>query len=77
MGWLCGLKLHFVINDKGEITGFTLTPGNVDDRDLSVIAKVTNGLWGKLLVIGVIYLKSSLKNSGREESKSSQSLNRT
>lgn len=48
MGWFYGLKLHFVINDKGEITGFTLTPGNVDDRDLSVIAKVTNGLWGKL-----------------------------
>lgn len=48
MGWFYGLKLHFVINDKGEITGFCLTPGNVDDRDLSVVAKVANGLWGKL-----------------------------
>lgn len=48
MGWFYGLKLHVVINDKGEIINFAITPGNVDDRDLSVIAKVTNGLWGKL-----------------------------
>jgi hypothetical protein len=48
MGWFYGLKLHVVINDKGEIINFAITPGNVDDRDLSVIAKVTHGLWGKL-----------------------------
>lgn len=27
-----GLKLHFIINDKGEILDFVHTPGNVDDR---------------------------------------------
>jgi len=48
MGWFYGLKLHVVINDKGEIISSAITPGNVDDQDLSVIAKVTNGLWGKL-----------------------------
>jgi len=47
-GWFYGFKLHIVINDKGEIISFAITPGNVDDRNLSVIAKVTHGLWGKL-----------------------------
>lgn len=48
MGWFFGFKLHFVINDKGEFTGFTITPGNVDDRNPDVIAKITRGLFGKL-----------------------------
>ena len=30
--WFFGLKLHFIVNDKGEILDFILTPGNVDDR---------------------------------------------
>lgn len=32
MGWFFGFKLHLVINHKGEIMSFCLTPGNVDDR---------------------------------------------
>jgi len=48
MGWLYGFKIHIVSNDQGEIINFAITPGNVDDRDLSVIAKVTHGLWAKL-----------------------------
>ena len=32
MGWFFGFKLHVVINTKGEIMAFCLTPGNVDDR---------------------------------------------
>ena len=31
-GWFFGLKLHLLINENGEIQGFKLTPGNVDDR---------------------------------------------
>ena len=31
-GMVYGLKLHLVINDKGEIIQWTLTPGNVDDK---------------------------------------------
>jgi hypothetical protein len=31
-GWFFGLKLHVVINKKGEIQGAMITPGNVDDR---------------------------------------------
>ena len=33
MGWFYGFKLHIVINDRGEIIQWTLTPGNVDDRE--------------------------------------------
>lgn len=32
MGYFYGFKLHFVINDKGEILNFVITPGNTDDR---------------------------------------------
>ena len=32
MDWFYGFKLHLVINDKGEIIQWKLTPGNVDDR---------------------------------------------
>jgi hypothetical protein len=32
MGWFFGFKLHLVINTRGEIMSFCLTPGNVDDR---------------------------------------------
>jgi hypothetical protein len=48
MGWFYGFKLHFVINDQGDIIGFTITPGNVDDRDPKVIEKLTRELFGKL-----------------------------
>ena len=45
-GWFYGLKLHLVINHKGEILSWMLSPGNVDDR--SPVPALTNGLWGKL-----------------------------
>ena len=48
MGWFYGFKLHFVINDQGDIIGFTITPGNVDDRDPKVIENLTRELFGKL-----------------------------
>ncbi len=32
MGYFFGFKLHIVINDKGELLNFMITPGNVDDR---------------------------------------------
>ena len=47
-GWFYGFKLHLVVNDKGEILSFYLTPGNVDDRDPETIEKLTNDLFGKL-----------------------------
>lgn len=32
MGWFYGFKLHLIINDKGEIIQWMLTPGNTDDK---------------------------------------------
>jgi hypothetical protein len=46
MGWFYGFKLHFVINDRGEILAFGLTPGNVDDREL--LPYLAQNLFGKL-----------------------------
>src|SRR5438270_336555 len=46
MGWFYGFKLHLVINDKGELLGFSLTPGNHDDR--RPVKKLVRQLWGKL-----------------------------
>ena len=33
MEWCHSFRLHIVINDRGEIIQWTLTPGNTDDRD--------------------------------------------
>ena len=32
MGWFYSFKLHLLINEKGNLLGFELTPGNTDDR---------------------------------------------
>jgi hypothetical protein len=32
VGWFYGFKLHLVVNDRGELLAFCLTPGNTDDR---------------------------------------------
>ena len=48
MGWFFGFKLHLIINDKGEILSFYLTQGNVDDRNIKAITKMTEELFGKL-----------------------------
>ena len=31
-GWKFGFKLHLIINERGELLAFKLTPANVDDR---------------------------------------------
>lgn len=48
MGWFYGFKLHLVINDKGEIIQWLLTPGNIDDREPLKCKKFTEILFGKL-----------------------------
>jgi len=47
MGWFYGFKLHLVVNDRGELLAFRLTPGNVDDRQ--PVPELTQGLTGKLI----------------------------
>lgn len=45
-GWFYGFKLHLMINEKGEILAFQLTPGNV--ADVSVVETLSKGIFGKL-----------------------------
>ena len=33
MGWYFGFKLHLMINDEGELMGFRVTSGEIDDRE--------------------------------------------
>ena len=46
MGWFYGLKLHFVINHKGQIMALKITPGNTADS--AVLDDMTKHLAGKL-----------------------------
>lgn len=48
MGYFFGFKLHFIVNDRGEILNFVITPGNVDDRDPLKSKKFIEKLRGKL-----------------------------
>ncbi len=45
-GWFFGFKLHLVVNDRGEILQFCITPGNVDDR--KPVPRLAKKLFGKL-----------------------------
>ena len=45
-GWFYGFKLHLVINDRGELLAFQVTPANTDDR--APVPKLARGLVGKL-----------------------------
>lgn len=46
MGWFLGFKLHLIVNDRGELLAFCLTPGNVDDR--TPVESMATDLWGRL-----------------------------
>ena len=46
MGWFFGLKLHFVINHKGEIMAVKITPGNTADS--AVLDDLTRHLTGRI-----------------------------
>ncbi len=48
MGWFYGFKLHLVCNEKGELLNFSLTKGNIDDRNQDVLNVLTKDLFGKL-----------------------------
>jgi hypothetical protein len=46
VGWFYGFKLHLVINDRGELLAFCLTPGNLDDR--KPVPRLVRRLFGRL-----------------------------
>jgi transposase len=47
MGWFYGFKLHLIVDDRGDLLAFYLTPGNVDDR--KPVPHLAKKLWGKLI----------------------------
>ncbi len=44
MGWFYGFKLHLIVNEKGELLSFYLSKGNVDDRNINIIKKMTKDI---------------------------------
>ena len=48
MGWFFGFKLHIIINDKGEILSFMITPANTDDplKNPSFVEKASGKICG-------------------------------
>jgi Transposase DDE domain len=46
VGWFYGFKLHLVVNDRGELLAFCLTPGNTDDR--KPVPRLVRRLFGRL-----------------------------
>ncbi len=77
MGYFFGFKLHLVINEKGELLNFIITPGNVDDREplknKRFVAKLKGKLFGdkgyissklaELLFVDGIQLITSIKKN--------------
>lgn len=48
MGWFYGFKLYAIINPRGELIRFRLTPGNVDNRQ--TMLDLCKGLFSDTLV---------------------------
>jgi hypothetical protein len=46
VAWYFGFKLHLIINERGELLAFQVTPGNTDDR--VPVPSLTDKLWGSL-----------------------------
>jgi Transposase DDE domain len=46
VGWFFGFKLHLVVNDRGELLAYCLTPGNTDDR--MPVPRLVRRLFGRL-----------------------------
>ncbi len=45
-GWFYGFKLHLVINERGEIINWTITPGNVADNNAALLQQLLQGRTG-------------------------------
>lgn len=48
MGWFYGFKLHLIVNHRGDLVSVMLTAGNIDDRNLSLMQRLTKHVLGKL-----------------------------
>lgn len=77
MGYFFGFKLHIVINDKGELLNFVITPGNTDDREplknKAFIKSLKGKIYGdkgyiskeltKILFMDGLHLITSIRNN--------------
>lgn len=77
MGWFFGFKLHLIVNEKGDILNFVITPGNIDDRiplnDAKFLKKIQGKLYGdkgyisaqitQLLFVDGIQLITGIRNN--------------
>jgi len=52
-GWKFDFKLHLIINERGELLAFRLTPTNTDDRQ--PVPEMTQGLFGHLFGDGGVH----------------------
>ena len=48
MGWFYGFKLHLIVNEKGELVSFFITPGNTPDNNIETVTKLAKRMSGKL-----------------------------
>jgi hypothetical protein len=48
MGWFYGFKLHLIVNERGELTSFMVTPGNTPDNNIETVIKLAARMHGKL-----------------------------
>jgi hypothetical protein len=48
MGWFYGFKLHLIVNEKGELVSFFITPGNTPDNNIETVTKLAKRMYGKL-----------------------------
>lgn len=48
MGWFYGFKLHLIVNEKGGLVSFFVTPGNVPDNNIETVTQLAKRLQGKL-----------------------------
>jgi hypothetical protein len=48
MGWFYGFKLHLIVNERGELTSFMVTPGNTPDNNIKAVTKLAGRMQGKL-----------------------------
>jgi hypothetical protein len=48
MGWFFGFKLHLIVNERGELVSFFVTPGNTPDNNIEVVTELAKKMQGKL-----------------------------
>ena len=49
MGWFFGFKVHIIVSDSGELLSAALTPGNVSDKNISLVEILSKNVFGKLI----------------------------